>query len=56
MNLPIDIPALLSAATDIDAARTTPLAVSVYLDETAPGDVVGHERSAFARAGAPSSR
>ena len=52
MNLPIDIPALLSAATDIDAARTTPLAVSVYLDETAPGDVVGHVRSAFASAGA----
>ncbi len=52
MNLPIDIPALLSAATDIDAARNTPLAVSVYLDETAPGDVVGHVRSAFASAGA----
>lgn len=52
MNLPIDIPALLRAATDIDAARNTPLAVSVYLDETAPGDVVGHVRSAFASAGA----
>ena len=52
MNLPLDIPALLHAATDIDAARNTPLAVSVYLDETAPGDVVGHVRSAFASAGA----
>lgn len=52
MNLPIDIPALISAATDIDSARNTPLAVSVYLDETAPGDVVGHVRSAFASAGA----
>ena len=52
MNLPLDIPALLRAATDIDAARNTPLAVSVYLDETAPGDVVGHVRSAFASAGA----
>ena len=35
-----------------DAARNTPLAVSVYLDETAPGDMVGHVRSAFASAGA----
>lgn len=52
MNLPLDIPALLRAATDIDAARNTPLAVSVYLDETAPGDMVGHVRSAFASAGA----
>ncbi|MCI8425407.1 MAG: hypothetical protein HFJ72_07110 [Adlercreutzia sp.] len=52
MNLPLDIPALLRAATDIDAARTTPLAVSVYIDDTAPGDVVGHVRSAFASAGA----
>lgn len=52
MNLPLDIPALLKAATDIDEARNTPLAVSVYIDETAPGDVVGHVRSAFASAGA----
>ncbi|MFR5091539.1 MAG: hypothetical protein ACLTDR_05490 [Adlercreutzia equolifaciens] len=51
MNLPLDIPALLKAATDIDEARNTPLAVSVYIDETAPGDVVGHVRSAFASAG-----
>ena len=36
MNLPLDIPALLKAATDIDEARNTPLAVSVYIDETAP--------------------
>ena len=52
MNLPLDIPALLKAATDIDAARNTPLAVSVYIDDTAPGDIVGHVRSAFASAGA----
>ena len=52
MNLPLDIPALLKAATDIDEARNTPLAVSVYIDETARGDVVGHVRSAFASAGA----
>ena len=52
MQLPIDIPAVLKAATDIDGAATTPLSVSVYLDETAPGALVGHVRSAFASAGA----
>jgi uncharacterized protein (DUF697 family) len=52
MNLPIDIPALLKEATNIDAARKTPLAVSVYLDETAPGSLIGFVRSAFASAGA----
>ena len=41
MNLPLDIPALLKAATDIDEARNTPLAVSVYIDETAPAKQTG---------------
>ena len=50
MNLPLDNPALLNAATDIDEARYTPLAVSVYIDETAPGDVEGRVRSAIAGA------
>lgn len=51
MQLPVDIPAILKEATDIDAALNTPLAVSVLIDETAPGDVVGHVRAAFASAG-----
>lgn len=51
MQLPIDIPAVLKAATDIEGAATTPLSVSVLIDDTAPGDVVGHVRSAFASAG-----
>ncbi|MFR5194252.1 MAG: hypothetical protein ACLTEX_02725 [Eggerthella lenta] len=50
MNLPW-ISALLKAATDIDEARNTPLAVSVTTSTAAPGDVVGHVRSAFASAG-----
>lgn len=52
MKLPIDIPAVLKAATDIEGASKTPLAVSVLIDDTAPGDVVGHVRNAFASAGA----
>lgn len=51
MQLPIDIPAVLKAATDIEGAATTPLSVSVLIDDTAPGDVIGHVRSAFASAG-----
>lgn len=51
MQLPIDIPAVLKAATDIEEAANTPLSVSVLIDDTAPGDVVGHVRSAFASAG-----
>ncbi|WP_165051476.1 MULTISPECIES: YcjF family protein [unclassified Adlercreutzia] len=51
MQLPVDIPAVIKAATDIETATKTPLAVSVFIDDTAPGDVVGHVRSAFASAG-----
>ncbi len=51
MQLPVDIPAVLKEATDIDAALNTPLAVSVLIDDSAPGDVVGHVRAAFASAG-----
>ncbi len=52
MQLPVDISAVLKAATDIDAAAATPIAVSVLIDDTAPGDVAGHVRSSYASAGA----
>ena len=52
MQLPVDIPAVLKEATDIDAASSTPIAVSVLIDDAAPGDVIGHVRAAFASAGA----
>lgn len=52
MQLPIDISAVLKAATDTGAAAATPLSVSVYVDETAPGDLAGHVRALFASAGA----
>lgn len=52
MQMPVDISAVLKAVSDIEGAAATPLAVSVFIDDTAPGDVVGHVRSAFASAGA----
>lgn len=48
MQVPIDIKAVLKAAADIDDAAATPLSVSVYVDETAPGDAAAHVRAAFA--------
>lgn len=50
MQLPVDVRAVIDEALDIDQARTTPLSVSVYLDESAPGDVQAHVRQAFASA------
>ena len=50
MQLPVDIGALLEEAVNVEAARATPLSVSVYVDETAPGDVAAHVRQAFASA------
>lgn len=37
MQLPVDIPAVLKEATDLEAAAKTPLAVSVFIDDAAPG-------------------
>lgn len=48
MQLPVDVKALIDEATDINAARETEIAVSVYVDETAPADLVAHVRGAFA--------
>jgi uncharacterized protein (DUF697 family) len=48
MALPVDIPALLSEATNLEEARKTPLSVSVYIDESAPADLIAHVRKAFA--------
>lgn len=48
MQLPVDVKAVIDEATNIDDARNTPLSVSLYLDESAPGDAVARVRSAFA--------
>lgn len=52
MKLPIDLKAVIEAATDIESARSTPVSVSVLIDDSAPGDVAAHIRSAFVGAGA----
>ena len=48
MDLPIDVKALLDEATNIKQARATEIAVSVYVDATAPADLVAHVRGTFA--------
>ncbi len=55
MQLPVDVKAVVDEATNIDDARNTPLSVSVYIDESAPGDSIARVRSAFASA-SPSAR
>lgn len=52
MQLPVDVKAVIDEATNIDEARRTSISVSVYLDDTAPGDVQAHVRQAFASASA----
>ena len=48
MQLPVDVKALIDEATDIKAAQATELSVSVYVDETAPAELVAHVRGMFA--------
>lgn len=50
MQLPVDIKTVFEEATKIDEARNTALSVSVYFDDTAPGDIQAHVRQAFASA------
>lgn len=52
VKMPVDIPAVLKAVTDTESAANTPISVSVYIDDTAPGDCVAHVRAAFASASA----
>ncbi len=48
LSLPIDIPGLIKAMANIRDSTNTSLAVSVFIDDSAPGDVIGHVRAAFA--------
>lgn len=48
MGLPIDIGAVLQEAMHIEAAAETPIAVSIYIDETAPADLAAHVRASYA--------
>lgn len=51
MSLPVDIPAVVKAATNIEDAAKEPIAVSLYIDDSAPDELIGHVRQAFASAG-----
>lgn len=51
MQLPIDIPELLKISTDLKAVAQTPISVSVYIDDSAPDELITHVRAAFASAG-----
>ena len=48
MPLPVDIPELLNEATDLEKARQTSLSVSIYIDDSAPADLIAHVRRSFA--------
>ncbi|MDO4501655.1 MAG: hypothetical protein Q4D06_00580 [Coriobacteriia bacterium] len=49
-RIPLDVKALIEEALHVSAAANEPVSVSVYLDETAPQDVVAHVRNVFASA------
>lgn len=48
MQFPVNLGAVVREATDISAARKTPLAVCVFMDESSPGDLQVLVRQAFA--------
>lgn len=50
MKIPVDVKAVLDEATDIDRARQTPVFAAVYIDESAPAELLSFSRSAFAAA------
>ncbi|WP_165045192.1 hypothetical protein [Adlercreutzia sp. ZJ138] len=50
MEMPVDVKKVLDEVSAVDEARTMPLSVSVYFDETAPGDVQAFVRQSFASA------
>ncbi len=48
MQLPVDVPEVLKIVKDMQSVAEVPVSVSIILDETAPGKLIGHVRSAFA--------
>lgn len=52
MKMPVDVAAVMKAAADIDAAVAMELSLGVYVDETAPEDLVARVRAAFMGASA----
>ncbi len=50
MRLPIDVKAVLDEAVSLDKALAMPLSVSIYMDESSPGDIQAFVRRSFASA------
>ena len=48
MQLPVDVSKLMEEVANIDEAKSTPLSISILLDETAPADCIAYVRSTFA--------
>ncbi len=48
MQLPVDIKALIEEVTNIKSAQGTKLSVGIYIDNTAPDDLVAYVRGRFA--------
>ena len=47
-KMPLDIGAVIKEAIGVNKARQEPFSVSVYIDDSAPADLIAHVRSAFA--------
>lgn len=50
MQLPVNIPDILKIATNMQEVKTTPVHIAIYIDDSAPGALSAHVRSAFASA------
>lgn len=50
MEMPVDVKKVLDEIASVEAARNTPLSVSVYFDDSAPGDIQAFVRQSFASA------
>ncbi|NPD30621.1 hypothetical protein HLV37_01830 [Eggerthellaceae bacterium zg-1084] len=48
MQLPVDVSAVMDQARTIEEERATPIALGVYLDESAPDDLASFARELFA--------
>lgn len=50
MQLPVNVSEVLKIATDMKEVASTPISISIYIDDTAPGALAGHVRQAFSSA------
>lgn len=51
-KMPVDVGELIAELTNLDGSRNANVSVSMYIDDTAPADVIAYTRNAFASASA----